>query len=362
MAHHLSKKLIVTLLVAGVLLVSGCSKTELGQIPEPARLDPMLVKSTVEDLIHYMLVQDERSTSLLAQLNIELSGFLAAPSKETRLRAQQAWQHAHEAYLSYQMTFFDSPNVRSRLIFALDAWPIQPGFLDSLPGYPDSGIINDVTIDVTSDILRQQHGITDDEEVCLGFHTIEYLIFQRSVTDFITDDSQDTVNELKKRRREMLRVVGQELVGDLSEMSRVLRQQIDPSAANDPSEQLLSLLRAARIHLRSVVEKSDFFSTQDYGHNIFSQTGNISLGVELTTLQQLTLEKVNCLPIFEVLNKTAAGNYEITLREAVRQVTSSDGTGPGQLPLMLSALLNQLEDFETALNQRMDPGGNDPGL
>ena len=87
MTHHLSKKLFVPLLVAGVLLVSGCSKTELGQIPEPARLDPMLVKSTVEDLIHYMLVQDERSTSLLAQLNIELSGFLAAPPKETRLRA-----------------------------------------------------------------------------------------------------------------------------------------------------------------------------------------------------------------------------------------------------------------------------------
>mgnify|MGYP000238056823 CR=1 FL=1 len=75
------------------------------------------------------------------------------------------------------------------LNFNLDAWPIMPGFLDSFDVYTQSGIVNDITVPLNAESVRQQHGFTDDSEVTLGFHAIEYLLWgeggQRPLADLL---------------------------------------------------------------------------------------------------------------------------------------------------------------------------------
>jgi hypothetical protein len=57
------------------------------------------------------------------------------------------------------------------------AWPIQPGYLDSFGAHIHSGIVNDITVLIEPHTLRNQHLMTDSEEVTLGLYAIEYLLF-----------------------------------------------------------------------------------------------------------------------------------------------------------------------------------------
>ena len=53
----------------------------------------------------------------------------------------------------------------------------MPGFVDAVPGYPYSGIVNDATTPITRDELLRQHGLTDSSDVSLGFDVIDFLVW-----------------------------------------------------------------------------------------------------------------------------------------------------------------------------------------
>ena len=58
------------------------------------------------------------------------------------------------------------------------AAPLEmPGFIDSVPGYPYSGIVNDTSLAITREVLINQHGLTDVSDVSLGFSVIEFLLW-----------------------------------------------------------------------------------------------------------------------------------------------------------------------------------------
>ena len=58
----------------------------------------------------------------------------------------------------------------------LDTWPLYPAYVDALPAWPDSGIVNDPALELTGASLRRQQGATADGEVALGFQPIRLLI------------------------------------------------------------------------------------------------------------------------------------------------------------------------------------------
>ena len=95
----------------------------------------------------------------------------------------------------------------------IEAWPISPGFVDSIENYPYSGIVNDSTIEITPDVLKAQHMITDPSEISLGFHVLEYYAFER------TRDLNGT-EEVNKRRRSLISLVSELLVEEIKDVRR----------------------------------------------------------------------------------------------------------------------------------------------
>ena len=47
-----------------------------------------------------------------------------------------------------------------------------------------SGIVNDITVSLSVESLRLQHGFSDADEIILGFHPLEYLIFAKTAIDY----------------------------------------------------------------------------------------------------------------------------------------------------------------------------------
>ena len=143
----------------------------------------------------------------LEQLQSSTTEFLSAPNSTNQKQAKRAWLQAHKAFLGSNLFSLVSQN---QLIFQIDAWPIQEGFLDSIPNYPQSGIINDLTVAIDTESLQEQHGITDSREVSLGFHALEFLIFGRTPENFgLSGDN------IKLRRRAAMKIILDLLISDI---------------------------------------------------------------------------------------------------------------------------------------------------
>ena len=94
--------------------------------------------------------------------------YLETLSDEDHLEWQKTWRSAHESFIA--VTFL----LINENFSEIEAWPLTPGFIDSIKNYPYSGIVNDSTIEIAPDVLKAQHMITDPSEISLGFHVLEY--------------------------------------------------------------------------------------------------------------------------------------------------------------------------------------------
>ncbi|MDX1693594.1 MAG: imelysin family protein [Ketobacteraceae bacterium] len=80
----------------------------------------------------------------------------------------------------------------------------MPGYIDAVPGYPYSGIVNDTSVAISKEELLRQHGLTDITDVSLGFDVIEFLLWgehrknaetaPRPLADFIAKQTWDTAD------------------------------------------------------------------------------------------------------------------------------------------------------------------------
>lgn len=141
-------------------------------------------------------------------LDAVIASFLHHPNPLSLEEAQNAWKAAYESYLKVsffdQVPRFEKPKFHEDLeTYAnikeeIDSWPIEAGYIDYLPMYPLSGIVNDLTLKITYDGILEQHGFSDARFASLGFHPMEFLLFgaegQRSAKDFIPqENSMETV-------------------------------------------------------------------------------------------------------------------------------------------------------------------------
>ncbi len=364
MANYQSTKLssLSCVLLVFTCLLAACGKPEPSATLPLVTLDQTRSELAIKQLQELSIEQNRKAIIFTERLKIAIEEFLATPNPQTQSALKASWQPAHESYLGSQLGLFVDSPAKSRLTFDIGAWPIQPGFLDSIDGYPDSGIINDVTIDVTAETLRLQHGITDREEVCLGYHAIEYLVFERPLVDYVIADDR-AADDPVRRRRELLRLISIELNQDLAEISNTLPVQFSSEAGTLNSNQLLlDFLSSTRRYLQLAFRESNYLAYSSLADNSiqsaeshapFSRTSAGALITELESLNQFTLIRVDLNPIFTALDATTAENYRSTLSSAIELMTDTqaDEASRGNLPLMLSALLNQLEVFELMLQQ-----------
>lgn len=141
------------------------------------------------------------------QLDQRLSAFLQQPDSAQLVQVQSAWRDAYDAYLATLIYAYipvnDPAEWRQKGIdyrstrALLDSWPIEGGYIDHVPGYPFSGIVNDLTLELNETTLQDQHGFSDPSYASLGYHPIEFMLWgangDRQPSDFVARENNAPV-------------------------------------------------------------------------------------------------------------------------------------------------------------------------
>ena len=116
--------------------------------------------------------------------------FLDNTGTETLAAVRAAWLSAHNAYEQTTLyrklfeSFAEEPAVLqlTEHQYFIDHWPIYAGYIDYLDNYPGSGLVNDMTVALTPESIRAQHGLLDIHEATLGFHALEFQLWGENVS------------------------------------------------------------------------------------------------------------------------------------------------------------------------------------
>ena len=227
-------------------------------------LNPELSASTKEIVLEYV----EQIGADLIQAGIEIERFQSSivtladhVRSENLSLSKQAWLDAHSAYelttlhryFATQLLGEQNSLALMQLQYQINHWPIIPGYIDYVNGYPDSGIVYDINVTLDVDSLREQHGAFDIYEVTLGFHVIEFLLWgydtdsvARPATDFdavleLTPEETESGYSLEQlsnnRRRLFLDVAADTLVEDFRALQSLwlteessIRQRIESTS------------------------------------------------------------------------------------------------------------------------------------
>ena len=271
--HRPTLGLAAPVALAMVLALSACEAKKTEEIapqvqPEPQVFDEQAAEALSQSYWQagQALLIDSRAA--VEALNRAVATLLDKPSEDHLEAAKLAWLDAHREFaaaLPYLQLAFAPTELRDqgrKLLLALDSWPVQPGYLDTVPGYSESGIVNDTAVELTLTNLRKQHRLTANEEASTGFHAMEIMLWgptgERSAEQFLAVSKGEKPEALAaNRRRELTRLIGQGIAEDVDNLARRW-----PTAANDLSRYYLALGPAARMqqiraaHIKIVDEEA----------------------------------------------------------------------------------------------------------
>lgn len=322
-----------------VLLVS-CGEQE--PIIDPEVLKPIPQSEPIAAAFYRY--QRHTSQEFLAQvkaLESDITSFLSKPDQVNLLAAQQTWQKAHTTFSAAQFGFISNSRTLQEILFRVDAWPIQPGFIDNLPNYPVSGVVFDETLPMDLEHLTTQHGITDNEEVILGFHALELLLFTRSLADYELANQGHIA-----RRRQLLELVTIQLIEDAD----LLVKESSQGTADLEADALLHLLLQETLRkIRNIYRESNLVAAQGAGHALNQERSLLVLKAELLGLEKFLVSEVPLAQAFEAQDPETYNNFIVTLERAQLIVSdqTADPLAVAELPLVLAALTHQLEAFAT---------------
>ena len=230
-------------------------------------LNPELSASAKEIVLKYV----EQIDTDLIQAGIEIEKFQSSivtladhVSSENLSLSKQAWLDAHSAYelttlhryFATQLLGEQNSLALMQLQYQINHWPIIPGYIDYVNGYPDSGIVYDINVTLDVDSIREQHGAFDIYEVTLGFHVIEFLLWgydtdsvARPAADFdavleLTPEETESGYSLEQlsnnRRRLFLAIAADTLVEDFRALQSLwlteessIRQRIESTSGTE---------------------------------------------------------------------------------------------------------------------------------
>lgn len=187
-------------------------------------IDPSIVSPTDDLYLTWQLQSLQRCQDgygefkeAVLTLAIDTDSFLNEPSAAGLAQTQSSWQLAAEKWgmadlCSHRPLATDSATNFAARYQRTVAAPALPGYLDSIPDYTDTGIVNDNTVTLSLESLEVQHQISFEEEVALGLYAVEVLLFgvePRSADDFImtTEEGASTT-----RRAGLLRLITNDLL------------------------------------------------------------------------------------------------------------------------------------------------------
>lgn len=290
-------------------------------------LNPELSASAKEIVLEYV----EQIGADLNRVGIEIGKFQSSivmltdqTSSENLSVSRQAWLDAHSAYelttlhryFAAQLIGEQNSLALMQLQYQINHWPIIPGYIDYVDGYPDSGIVHDINVNLDVDSLREQHGAFDVSEVTLGFHVIEFLLWgydtgsvARPAGDFdavleLTPEEAESGYSLEQlsnnRRRLFLTVVADTLVEDFRALESLwlteepsIRQRIESTSGTELIVILadsMSAMLTEELLLRSLYPmlNGDFVESIQ---SPYSRSTQNAVSSQLSGLERLLLER-----------------------------------------------------------------------
>ncbi|GAB1269600.1 hypothetical protein NBRC116493_28530 [Aurantivibrio infirmus] len=238
-----------------LLVVIACDRKEpieesVTPTEKVVSVDPSILPRTEAAWLKGISFANE-SVNEAESLQNAIQKFLQDPNDETLTAARESWHTSHTTYTQLEMFItlgLSNPGLFGQLIptnFLIDAQPILPGYLDYFDVYANSGIVNDIAMPLAAESLRAQHGFSDETEVSLGFHAIEYLLWgetgARLADDYLDIQELDTTQRStgvriidlpNNRRRVLLNLLSVLLTDDISQLKQQLENPADTVRQN----------------------------------------------------------------------------------------------------------------------------------
>lgn len=231
-------------ILAGILMIaiSSCTKIQ----ADSNKADEM--KSEIKENYATIVFENYSDALSTAQdLDAAIDAFIAAPTDANLTAAKTAWLASREPYgQSEVFRFADGPiDDADGPEGLLNAWPCDESYIDYVEGNTTSGIINDLTNfpTITKDILDGLNEEGGEENVSVGYHAIEFLLWgqddantstleagKRSYTDYTTAANAD-------RRKSYLGYTSDLLVDHL----QTLVDEWDPSKSDNYRAEFIAL-------------------------------------------------------------------------------------------------------------------------
>ncbi|WP_049723478.1 imelysin family protein [Gilvimarinus polysaccharolyticus] len=290
--------------------------------------------------------QLQQFTASCETLQTTVAQLLLTPDDSHLQAAQHQWRQTHGQLrqLAIPMALAThNPGLFTPLAQALssiDQQPIAAGYLDSVTGYPHSGLINDISLDINHTHLRQQHGLTAANEASLGLHPLEFILFgetgQRRAADFVQATAGTaTLLDPHNRRRDYLTVASTLLCDDSAALTR---QWIDPQSPI--AAPYFALTPAERLQLWQQMlshELASLSSPQATQHCEFAANG-CSVRWRQQGLNHFIIEAEDLLPILTKQQKTQWLSAAAALRTALSTEPSNDAAARQAVSALAQAL------------------------
>ncbi|WP_103866227.1 imelysin family protein [Aquimarina sp. I32.4] len=326
------------------------------------------------------------------KMQTAIATFVATPNQANFDAAKAAWKAAREPYGQTEAFRFangpidddDEPEG------FLNAWPLDEVYVDYVDGFPNDGIINDITITIDKATLLGLNGPTQgkgEKNVSIGYHAIEFLLWgqdltdpsekkagQRPYTDFV--DGGTAANQ--DRRRAYLVVCAELLLDHLQSLldewkpggayrttflaldeNIALKNMLKGIAELASSELAIERMNVA-LDLADQEDEHSCFSDNTHRDVLLNFEGirNVYTGsygtIKGTSLQDLVNEQNKTLgeKITQTLNTVDTGisNIAIPFDFAISGgASSTEGKKVRAVVLSLQALGNELTNGATAL-------------
>jgi len=212
------------------MLLGGC-----GGSSDDGSADPSTAALAQEAASTYAQIAHQAYSDSLATAVVladALNALVEEPSVESHETAKAAWLAAREPYLQTEvLRFYDGPidNPADGPEIYINAWPLDEAYVDYTQDAASAGIINDPEMPIDEAALRGANEEGGEENISVGFHPIEFLLWGqdttdpsdelpglRPFTDYLIDEGSTAENQ--DRRGAYLSLLGELLVDDLEKV------------------------------------------------------------------------------------------------------------------------------------------------
>ena len=239
------------------------------------------------------------TTQMLARcqsLEGDIERFLANPEASLQLTAQSSYRLCYQSwalsqlYLQLPFTAEDKETLVP-LLDLINTRPFLPGYIDSIPEYPYSGLIHEVDIPLGESTLLGQHRLMDEDSAAVGFPVLEFFLWRLPIADVwhLTGNAESDI--IIERRLQYLGVATRLLMDDLTKVSA--RWQAGGSFSGLPERVQLVVVLASLQRLTGVALVAELFDEQvidepEWHHPaMFSGRGRDYPIALLTSIEQL---------------------------------------------------------------------------